>query len=293
MLRQHLRAHVVDAEIRGDGLGHLAGIARDHHGPEPLSPETGDRLRRPLDLGGRGAAGGVLVLTRPFAEQYRDRIGSYSGSVLRVRTAHGAADVPEVVAAARRIFGENDSFDTISLAVEGEAARSAIDVTAVALWLVAAVAGLAGAVAVAIALARYMARASADQDVLRALGARPGERWAATFATAVPIALPGALVAGIAAWLASPLFPIGVARDAEPAFQSQVLATAREQPDRRAGVVQRARHGSADPAARAGDERDLAVKRGHALPAGLRSGRRPSPRSATAGTSSARSRRGW
>jgi hypothetical protein len=173
-------------------------------------------VRRPLDLGGRGAAGGVLVLTRAFVDEYGDRIGSYAGSVLRVRTRHGAADVPEVVAAARRIFGRNDSFQTLSLAVEGEAARSAIDVTTVALWLVAAVAGLAGAVAIAIALARYMAPASADQEVLRALGARPRERWAATFATTVPIAVVGAVVAGIGAWVASPIFPIGVARDAEP-----------------------------------------------------------------------------
>src|SRR5436190_272868 len=173
-------------------------------------------VRRPLDLGGRGAAGGVLVLTRAFVDQYRDRIGSYAGSVLRVRTEHGAADVPPVVAAARRIFGHNDSFQTLSLAVEGEGAQSAIDVTTVALWLVAAVAGIAGAVAITIALSRYMSTAIVDQDVLRALGVRPRERWAATFATALPIAVAGPVLAGAAAWAASPMFPIGVARRAEP-----------------------------------------------------------------------------
>src|SRR5436190_8852955 len=188
--------------------------------PRGEGPKVGLRVvgivRRPLDLGGRGAAGGVLVLTRAFVDQYRDRIGSYAGSVLRVRTEHGAADVPPVVAAARRIFGHNDSFQTLSLAVEGEGAQSAIDVTTVALWLVAAVAGIAGAVAITIALSRYMSTAIVDQDVLRALGVRPRERWAATFATALPIAVAGSVLAGAAAWAASPMFPIGVARDAEP-----------------------------------------------------------------------------
>ena len=42
-------------------------------------------VRRPLDLGSRGAAGGVVVPTPAFVRDYRDRIGSYGGSILRVR----------------------------------------------------------------------------------------------------------------------------------------------------------------------------------------------------------------
>ena len=48
-------------------------------------------VRRPLDLGGRGAAGGVLVLTPAFLERYRDEVGSFAGTILRVRTDHGDA----------------------------------------------------------------------------------------------------------------------------------------------------------------------------------------------------------
>ena len=57
-------------------------------------------VRRPLDLGGRGAAGGVIVPTPAFLARYGDLIGSYSGSVLRVRT-EDASDVTRVSNAAR------------------------------------------------------------------------------------------------------------------------------------------------------------------------------------------------
>ena len=58
--------------------------------PQPSGPTVSFRVvgivRRPLDLGGRGAAGGVVVLTPAFYERYRDQIGTFAGSLLRVRT---------------------------------------------------------------------------------------------------------------------------------------------------------------------------------------------------------------
>ena len=62
------------------------------HGPRVTFRIVGI-VRRPLDLGGRGATGGVIVPTPAFLERYRDEIGSFSGAVLRVRTEHGSADV--------------------------------------------------------------------------------------------------------------------------------------------------------------------------------------------------------
>ena len=51
--------------------------------PEPSGPTVSFRVvgivRRPLDLGGRGAAGGVVVLTPAFYERYHDQIGSFAG----------------------------------------------------------------------------------------------------------------------------------------------------------------------------------------------------------------------
>ena len=142
----------------------------DSFAPEQLAAVTGDTqpagpsvtfrivgiVRRPLDLGGRGATGGVVVPTRAFVEKYSDRIGSFTGTILRVRTAHGQSDVPGVVAAARRIWGKAGKagtaggqyeFSTTSLAIEGEGAQHAVDVMTAGLWILAGVAAAAGLVA--------------------------------------------------------------------------------------------------------------------------------------------------
>ncbi|MEX1008512.1 MAG: FtsX-like permease family protein [Acidimicrobiia bacterium] len=186
---------------------------------DPQGPRVAFRIvgivRRPLDLGSSGAGGGVIVPTRAFVEAYEGRIASFT-DVLRVRTEHGDADVPPVIDAARKIF-RLSSFRAHGLASEGQGAQSAIDVTTVAIWILAGIAALAGLVAIALALARHMAQVAVDQDTLRAFGLRRRERWAAAFGSAVPIAAGGALLAVVGAALASPLFPIGVARDADPA----------------------------------------------------------------------------
>ena len=102
-------------------------------------------VRRPLDLGDRGAVGGVLVLTPAFNQKYENRIGSFSGTILRVRARNGAADVGQIAAAARRIFGQSPQFGAQDLAVDTQGAQNAIDVLVVALWTFAGVAALAGA----------------------------------------------------------------------------------------------------------------------------------------------------
>jgi hypothetical protein len=187
--------------------------------PHPTGPAVDFRIvgivRRPLDLGSRGTAGGVIVPTPAFVAQYRDQIGSYAGSLLRVRT-EGASDVPRVTRAARRIFGSSPVFSFTSLSIEGKGAQDAIDVTTVGLYLAAAVAGLTGLVGVGIALSREIALVDTDQLTLSALGLRPRHRTAAAAAVGVPVAFVGALLAVLGAALASPLFPIGVGRDAEP-----------------------------------------------------------------------------
>src|SRR4029079_18065608 len=65
-----------------------------------------------------------------------------------------------------------------------------------------------------------------DEDALRAVGTRRGQRWASAAATVVPVAVGGAALAALAAVLASPLFPVGVAREAEPDPGLHVDATA-------------------------------------------------------------------
>ena len=172
--------------------------------------------RRPLDLGVKGAAGGVLILTPAFNRAYANRIGDF-GTLLRVRTRDPSVDVPRVVAATRRIFAPVPSdFDAQSVAVEAQGANSAISVLTVALWVFAAVAALAGAVAIGIVLSREIASARSQQFAFRALGLTRTQRVLAFVPLASVIAGAGALVAVAVGLAASPLFPIGVARRADP-----------------------------------------------------------------------------
>ena len=183
----------------------------------PLGPDVSFRIvgivRRPLDLGVRGGVGGVVVPTRAFYDEYRDTIGTFGGTILRVRTEHGEADSRPVARAVREIFGRGHAFETLGL--EGRGARSVIDVMTAGLLILAAITALAATVAVGFAMARRMADVAGAEDVLGALGFRRRQRWGATVLLAVPVAIGGALLAVVVAIAASPLFPRGVAAKAE------------------------------------------------------------------------------
>jgi ABC-type antimicrobial peptide transport system permease subunit len=199
-----------------------AQVAIGEGGGEP-GPAAGPRLRlrivgivrRPLDLGDLGASGGAVVLTPAFDRAYSGRIGSF-GVSLRVRTRHGATEVPGVIAAARRIFAQAQGFFSVTRLAESAGAQSAIDVLTLALWIFAGVAALAGVVAISIVLSREISLVSVDQATLRALGVTRIQRVAMSGPPALLIAGGGALLAVLGAVGASPLFPIGVARRAEP-----------------------------------------------------------------------------
>jgi ABC-type lipoprotein release transport system permease subunit len=173
-------------------------------------------VRRPLDLGDRGASGGVLIATPAFTRHFATTIGSFNGGIVRVRTRHGGAELQRVTAAARRIFGGSPEFQTQDLAIDTQGAQNAIDVLSAALWILAGVSALAGTVALAIMLSREVALTGRDAPTQRALGVTRRQRVAVGVLPAVPVALGGALLAVGVAIAASPLFPTGVARRAEP-----------------------------------------------------------------------------
>ena len=164
----------------------------------------------------RGKAGGVVVPTPAFLARYGDEIGSFSGAVLRVRTVRGAGDVGRVTRAARDVFGESGTFSFTNLSIEGQAAQNAVDVTTVGLYLAAGVAFLTAIIGIGIALSREIALGDAHQLTLSALGMGPRHRVLAAAAIGVPVAIVGAALAVVAAVLGSPIFPIGVADQAEP-----------------------------------------------------------------------------
>ena len=195
-----------------------ATLGGDPNAGAPAGPHLRLRVvgidRRPLDLGERNASGGLLVLTPAFDRFYRGRIGVF-GVGIRVRTDRGAADVPRVLAASRRIFGDS-LFSATGLATESQGASDAIDVLALALWIAAAVAALAGLIAIGIVLSRETSFVSLDYQSLPELGCTRGQCIAVNAPSALIIAGGGALVATLAAVGLSPWFPLGIARQADP-----------------------------------------------------------------------------
>ena len=121
-----------------------------------------------------------------FTREHLDEIGSFSGDVLRVRTRDGAADVPEVVKSARRIFGGSEDFSVTGLGIEGQGARERDrrhDLRAVGARRHR---GLAGLVAIGLALARQMAHAVAGPGRVARARARPAAAGGGGGMRAVP-----------------------------------------------------------------------------------------------------------
>ena len=173
-------------------------------------------IRRPFDLGRRGATGGITILTPAFYRAYAGKIGIYPVSSVRVRTRNGLPDIPQIKAAALRIFGPSPNLSVTDPATEAGGAQDAIDVLTIALWILAGVVAVAGAVAIGIVLTREIALPSFDQETLRALGLTRSQRRAISAPRTFLVAVGGALVAVLGAAAASGLFPIGIARIAEP-----------------------------------------------------------------------------
>jgi ABC-type lipoprotein release transport system permease subunit len=187
--------------------------------PTPEGPPIRLRIvgvvRRPLDLGDLGGAGGVVLLSPAFHRKYDTDIGTFQGEILRVRT-RTPADLPAVTAGAQRIFANSPDYAVQSLAIESEGARNAIDVLTVALYVFALVATVAGLVAIGIVLNREVSISAADEPTLQALGTSRRQRVAINSARPLMMASGGALIAVIVAIAASPLLPFGVARKADP-----------------------------------------------------------------------------
>lgn len=154
-------------------------------------------------------------LTRAFSNAHADTIGAYPGGI-RLRLHRGEADEPAVVAAVRANYEDDPELEISSARDLTDKIDDSIRVAVVALFLCAAIAALAAAVAIAQALTRHHALSIGAVRRLRALGMRRRERVAALTISVAPTAIGGALIAVAVAVALSPLMPIGVARKAEP-----------------------------------------------------------------------------
>lgn len=212
----HIGDHIATGSLAPDQLamvetGRDPGPAR---GPRVVLNVVGI-IRRPLDLGDRAASGGVVILTPAFDRKYEHSIGIFT-NVLRVRTVRGERDIAPVSATAQTLFGKSPFFQVNDLALENGGAADAINVLTLALWTFAAVGSLAGAVAIGIVLTREVSQASVDHPTLQSLGMTRRTRIAIGMLPPCFAAGGGALLAAIIAIAASPLFPIGISRRADP-----------------------------------------------------------------------------
>ncbi len=193
------------------------GDAGPPAGPEVTLTVTGV-VSAPDFLG--ESSGGFLpraILPPAFLEEHGERMGIYPGGV-RVRLRNGAADLPPVMDAVRRLYPDDAELELQPASDFADKVDDSIAVLVAALLVCALCAALAGVVVLAQALARHLGQDPATERGLAALGMSRRERATSLVGIALPAAIGGALLAGLASVLASPLMPVGLARQAEPAL---------------------------------------------------------------------------
>ena len=156
-----------------------------------------------------------LVASPAFHDKYAGRVASF-GSFLGIRLGDPAA-ADDTTRQIRQLFPDSGTEVAIAAAAaETELVGDAIRVLTVALLLMGLSVALAGAVAGTQALNLQLQALAGDQATLAALGMTRRERIVATVSFAVPVAAGAAAAAVGVAVAASPLFPISLARRAEP-----------------------------------------------------------------------------
>ena len=124
-------------------------------------------------------------------------------------------DLAEFQSAVERLSTGSPASFIASARNQSEKVQRSLDLEAVATRVLALLTGLAVLLIVAQALRRQSVLEASDHPTLRALGMDPGQLAAVGTARAVFVAGTGAVLAGVLAYAASPVFPVGLARRAE------------------------------------------------------------------------------
>jgi hypothetical protein len=132
-----------------------------------------------------------------------------------MRLARGAADGPTVNAAVARL-GHGRPNESFLFTAQAANTQHSIHLQAIALWVLAGLLALAGLIVGAQLLSRQAAVESEGYRELRALGMTTRQRWATGMIRVTIMGLAAGLIAALGAAAASPLFPLGLARTAEP-----------------------------------------------------------------------------
>jgi ABC-type antimicrobial peptide transport system permease subunit len=160
--------------------------------------------------------GDDLYLTPAFWRTYGRTVANVGAGVV-VRLHHGARDLAAFTMAVRALPGGRQAMLSVgsdSAAAAGRAKR-AMHVQAVALLAFGALTAVAGLLVVGQSIARQVQLDANDHGVLRALGMSGWQLAAVTLIRAALVGAAGAVLAVGLAVAASPLTPIGLARQAE------------------------------------------------------------------------------
>ena len=201
-----------------------------------------------LNVDPRAAGGGPLVTVRVVGVSANARSNVDAGIVhlspafyhahggpalgawlleLETKLEHGAADLRAFEAGVRRIAGKRP-FGFFEPTEARTQIQRSVDLLARALRILTAIAAVAALLLVGQALVRQAGLDAADLPVLRALGLTRGSLLGLAAARATVVALPAAALTVLVAFAASPLAPIGWARELEPdpgfAFNGPTLA---------------------------------------------------------------------
>jgi ABC-type antimicrobial peptide transport system permease subunit len=155
----------------------------------------------------------ALLASRAFALQYQADLLHFEDSLIRLK--RGAADLPAFQKQVDRLSGGRVVFLFRHIDQAANIERS-FHLQALALWLLAAITGLVTLLVFSQTLARQTFLESQEYPTLRALGMTRGGLAAVGMIRAGVVALAGAAVAAVTAAAASPFFPRGIARIAEP-----------------------------------------------------------------------------
>jgi hypothetical protein len=157
-----------------------------------------------------------LYLTPAFWRVHGPAVANL-GVVTAVRLHGGMDDLDAFTASVRALPGGGQAEFEVGSESEQTAgrARRAMRLQAVALLAFAVLAAIAGLLVVGQSVARQVQLDVADQAVLRALGMTRSQLVAVSLVRAALVGVGAALLAVVLAVLASPLAPIGLARQAE------------------------------------------------------------------------------
>lgn len=152
-----------------------------------------------------------VIVSPAFSRRYAG-VGEEAPALI-VRLKHGLSDFP---AFARALDGLTPGALVTSQLDELRFVRRSTDLQAVALWLFAALAGMAGILIFAQTVTRQTALGAVENPTLRALGMTPNQLVVVAMLRAAMIGVAGALLAIGLAVAVSPLTPLGLARLVEP-----------------------------------------------------------------------------